>query len=90
MKITHINEAGYSGFSMSNNAVDAYMSGEMPLSKWTKQAIIDRVEKIDSSKVDLVKQLPITILKDKLLWNSSWHHTSMHYNKTEFYSMKMC
>lgn len=87
MKITHINEAGYSGFSMSNNAVDAYMSGEMPLSKWTKQAIIDRVEKIDSSKVDLVKQLPITILKDKLLWNSSWHHTSMHYNKTEFYSI---
>lgn len=28
--------AGYSGYSMSNNAVDAYESGEKPRSKWTK------------------------------------------------------
>ena len=27
--------AGYRGFSMSNNAVDAYNSGEKPFSKWT-------------------------------------------------------
>lgn len=82
-----LNEAGYSGYSMSNNAVSAYESGEMPLNKWTKQAIIDEVRDIDASKVDLVKQLPLTILKDNLLYCSSWHHTSMYYNKTDFYSI---
>ena len=32
--------SGYSGYSMSNRAVDAYEDGEMPLSKWTKKMII--------------------------------------------------
>ena len=31
--------AGYCGYSMSNNAVDAYNSGEKPISKWKKQDI---------------------------------------------------
>lgn len=31
--------SGYSGYSMSNRAVDAYEDGEMPLSKWTKKII---------------------------------------------------
>jgi hypothetical protein len=34
------NMAGYDNFSMSNNARDAYRSGEMPMSKWTKQDIL--------------------------------------------------
>lgn len=36
--------AGYSGWSMSNNAVDAYSNGEKPLSKWTKADIFDTIE----------------------------------------------
>jgi hypothetical protein len=36
--------AGYNGWSMSNNAVDAYENGEMPLSKWNKEAILDAIE----------------------------------------------
>ena len=36
--------AGYCGYSMSNNAVDAYNDGEKPLSKWTKRAIIEAIE----------------------------------------------
>lgn len=32
--------AGYYGYSMSNNAVEAYKSGEKPFSKWTKTEII--------------------------------------------------
>lgn len=35
--------SGYSGYSMSNRAVDAYEDGEMPLSKWTKKMIISEV-----------------------------------------------
>ena len=37
--------AGYFGYSMSNNAVDAYGNGEMPISKWSKKAIMEEVEK---------------------------------------------
>lgn len=32
--------AGYSGWSMSNNAVTAYEDGEKPLSRWTKVDIL--------------------------------------------------
>ena len=37
---------GYHGYSMSNNAKEAYENGEMPLSKWTKTAIIDAIANI--------------------------------------------
>lgn len=35
--------AGYHNYSMSNNAVAAYENGEMPLSKWSKKAILAAV-----------------------------------------------
>lgn len=35
--------AGYNGWSMSNNAVEAYSNGEKPLSKWTKADIFDTI-----------------------------------------------
>ena len=34
--------AGYHGWSMSNNAVDAYSRGLMPLTKWTKPLILKK------------------------------------------------
>ena len=39
----YIKSAGYHGYSMSNNAVAAYDNGEMPLSKWTKSAILNEL-----------------------------------------------
>lgn len=36
--------SGYSGWSMSRNAVAAYRDGEMPKSKWTKKAILAALE----------------------------------------------
>lgn len=39
--------AGYHNYSMSNNAVAAYENNEKPLSKWTKQEIINQVLKIN-------------------------------------------
>ena len=36
--------AGYNGFSMSNNAVEAYENGEKPLSKWRKSDILETIE----------------------------------------------
>ena len=37
--------AGYNGFSMSNNAISAYESGEKPLSKWTKTEIVNAINR---------------------------------------------
>ena len=36
--------AGYFGFSMSNNAVEAYENGQRPLSRWTKGKILNSVK----------------------------------------------
>lgn len=86
--------AGYNGYSMSNNAVSAYKDGERPISKWTKTAIIDAINQaVKDGDVTLqcdikaIKTLSIKVLKDELLYKSSWHHTSSHYNKTDFYSL---
>ena len=78
---------GYSGYSMSNNAVAAYNDGEKPLSKWAKTDILNAVKEIDGNKVPLISKVSLPILKKHLLYNSSWHHTSSMYNKTEFYAI---
>lgn len=67
---------------MSNNAVDAYESGEMPRSKWTKGEILERC----GEKQDMIKKLTVEEMRNALLYMSSWHHTSCKYNRTEFYS----
>lgn len=82
--------AGYNGWSMSNNAVAAYEDGEKPLSKWTKTDILDAIEEQEvklKCSIEKLKKLPIKVLKEICLTYSSWHHTSNHYNKTDFYSL---
>lgn len=85
--------AGYNGYSMSNNAVEAYKSGAKPLSKWKKDDFISYAEENFSNKenyvekIEELKKINIAGLKDKFLYNSSWHHTSKEYNKTNFYSI---
>ena len=77
--------AGYKGFSMSNNAVRAYEDGEMPISKWTRQAVIDWIAddlETDSANIKLLKRY-----KDYLYY-SGWHHTSKYYNRTEFFKVE--
>lgn len=82
--------AGYNGWSMSNNAIEAYENGEKPLSKWTK---VDIFNAIESQEVELkcsmekLRELPVKFLKEVCLHKTSWHHTSNHYNKTDFYSL---
>ena len=88
IKILEYGGNGYSGYSMSNNAVHAYNNGAKPLSKWTKSAIIDAVAEIDPEKAEWLKDVSLPILKKKLLTNGEWHHTSMYYNKTDFYSVE--
>lgn len=81
--------AGYKGWSMSNNAVAAYENGEKPLSKWTKADIIEAIENQAELKcrIEKLKKVPASSLKNVCLKCSSWHHTSNHYNKTDFYTL---
>ena len=88
--------AGYNGFSMSNNAVAAYESGEKPFSKWTKTEIVNAINRaIAEEELELncsiskIKKIPVKELKRICLRQTSWHHTSNHYNKTNFYSIDL-
>lgn len=76
--------AGYHNFSMSNNAVAAYQGGERPMSKWTKESILDCFNNEETRGI--FSELKVMDLKEILLERSSWHHTSKNYNKTDFYS----
>lgn len=78
--------AEYDGYSMSNNAREAYVNGEMPMSKWTKTAILEVIEE-QGYNADILKKYPANALKSALLKQTSWHHTSAKYNRTDFYSV---
>ncbi len=80
--------AGYcEDFSMSRNARAAYDGGEMPLSKWTKKAMLEAAAELDEQgeKLPALKKLTTATLRRLLLENSSWHHTSSRFNTTQFY-----
>lgn len=78
-------EKGYDGYSMSNNARDAYAQGIMPKSKWTKQALVDALSEINPD-VDFSK-VSKEVLQKYFLLCSEWHHTSSMYNVTYFYKI---
>ena len=85
--------AGYYGFSMSNNAIQAYEDGEKPFSKWTKAAIFEAIAEnsdiynFNSGIIAELRKMPVKALKSLVLIKTSWHHTSSHFNRTDFYSV---
>ena len=74
--------SGYSGYSMSNRATEAYSQGEMPLSRWTKEELLDLCE----DKAHALSRLTASELRRELLVSAGWHHTSSRCNVTDFYS----
>lgn len=81
--------SGYSGYSMSNNALKAYFDGEMPMSKWSKVAILASVDFSffsENQKKEIEKQ-PLEILRKVFLISRGWHHTSKEYNRTPFFGI---
>jgi hypothetical protein len=74
---------GYIGKKMSVNAYDAYINGEMPLSKWTKGVILDALSEI--SDVDFGKLTKKEL--ERFLIQKSYHHTGALYNVTLFYKI---
>lgn len=80
---------GYDGKSMSNRAREAYAQGEKPISKWTKNTILDEIESnFEDVDVTALSKLTKDELVDNFLQYSSWHHTGSLYNATTFYKIK--
>lgn len=76
--------AGYADdFSMSNNAIDAYDRGLRPRSKWTKADILDALPANARTYLQL-DEYPLEFLREYFLEVEEWHHTSKHYNRTDF------
>jgi hypothetical protein len=74
--------AGYSGKSMSNNAVEAYSEGKKPISNITKE---------DIQKYGVSGSLSFFKWFIKNYCDSEeWHHTSPKYNETVFYDIEKC
>lgn len=73
---------GNNNYSMSNNAISAYNSGEKPLSKWTKADIVNA---FPEDKQRFVESLTLKELRDNFLAYGGWHHTGKYYNRTEFW-----
>lgn len=84
--------SGYNGYSMSKRATEAYYNGEKPLSKWTKADIIAAVKAYAKEEpiycpIEAITKATAQVLKDLLLYRTSWHHTSSYCNSTDFYSI---
>lgn len=73
---------GYSGYSMSNNAVAAYENGHKPISKFTKEDA-DELSDLFAEKWS-VKEIKDLV---KNYGEVGYHHTSKFYNTTNFYSI---
>lgn len=76
--------AGYADdWSMSNNAIDAYDRGLRPRSKWSKADILDALP-TDARTYLQLDEYPLEFLREYFLEVEEWHHTSKHYNRTDF------
>lgn len=84
-------QGGYVGCSMSTNAVIAYESGEMPKSKWTKQAMLEAIREYCDEFGMAFDKTKLRFTKDELFkrffeWKS-WHHTGKYATVTDFYGL---
>lgn len=79
---------GYlSNRSMSVNAAIAYENGERPISKWRKDDILNGLGRELVATLNL-DRYPAAFLKEMYLQPVAWHHTSRHYNVTDFYALR--
>lgn len=91
MGIVAYDQAGYVGSSMSVRASMAYMNGEMPKSKWTKQRMLDAISEYCDMFGMRVDESVAKMRKDELFeeffeWKG-WHHTGKYANRTDFYGL---
>lgn len=91
MGIVSYGQSGYAGASMSVRARDAYESGEMPMSKWTRSAIISAIKDycadFDLAYNPEIESKSRTQLIGDYLEYKSWHHTGRFARETEFFGL---
>lgn len=84
-------QGGYVGASMSVRAKTAYESGEMPMSKWTRGAIISAIRDycadFDLAYNPEIETMSRAKLADTYLEYKSWHHTGRFARETEFFGL---
>ena len=80
--------SGYSGYSMSKRATNAYSEGKKPLSKFNKYDMEQTNTLLKAIGSDFtfknVKQFKKFIEEERY---SEWHHSSSYKNETNFYSI---
>lgn len=74
-------------YSMSVNASEAYERGEMPLSRWSKERILQGIRRQVVIGLHLEAR-PLEALKIYALEETCEHHTSKVYNSTTFYQVR--
>ena len=84
-------QGGYVGTSMSVRAQEAYESGEMPMSKWTRGAIISAIKDY-CSDFDLAYNREIESMSrakraETYPEYKSWHHAGRFARETEFFGL---
>ena len=84
-------QKGYLGSSMSVRAAEAYEQGEMPISRWTKTAIIHAVNDYCfdfdlAYDPDIEKKTKAELAKEFLEYKS-WHHSSRTAREVEFFGL---
>lgn len=91
MGIVSYGQSGYAGASMSVRARQAYESGEMPMSKWTRGAIISAIKDycadFDLAYNPEIESKSRTQLVGDYLEYKSWHHTGRFARETEFFGL---
>lgn len=84
-------QSGYVGASMSVRAKVAYESGEMPMSKWTRGAIISAIKDycadFDLAYNSDIESMSRAELAEAYLEYKSWHHTGRFARETEFFGL---
>lgn len=84
-------QKGYLSSSMSVRAAEAYEQGEMPISRWTKTAIIHAVKDYCfdfdlAYDPDIEKKTKAELAKEFLEYKS-WHHSSRTAREVEFFGL---
>ena len=84
-------QGGYVGASMSVRTRQAYESGEMPMSKWTRPAIISAIKDycadFDLAYNPEIESMSRAKLAEAYLEYKSWHHTGRFGRETEFFGL---
>jgi hypothetical protein len=87
-EVVGYNQKGYVGKSMSVRAKQAYDGGEMPKSKWSKNAMLDALSEEFGEEESLgFKRFSKEQLFAGIMKQTSWHHTGKFANATNFYSL---